>query len=451
MKQVKRTILHQAVKNPKQSSNPKDTAHKALDTIPETTKTKQEIEDRLISARISMLLNCPFYGNLACRLEMKDATEWCPTAATDGKYFYYNRHFVDALKQGELVFLWGHEVEHCVYDHFGRRGDRDPMLWNFANDYVVNSDLIEGNVGERIRLVEILHDYKYRGWMSEEVYDDLYKQAEEEGRVFEQSTLDVHIDMDTSDDDADGNGPEGNTEDDNDGSKGPVRYTAEEKKEIQQNFKNATIQAAKSAGAGNLPSGVKRLVDQMTNPQLSWRELLPQEIQSTFKSDYTMSTPSRKGRDEGYYLPGMDRENTIDIAMAIDTSGSMTDPMLIDILTETKGIMDQYTDFKIHLFCFDTEVHNPQEFTEHNMDEFLDYEPAGGGGTDFDCCFDYMKEQGIQPKKFVMFTDGYPWDSWGDENYCDTLFIVHGGGYGGRSPVAPFGTTVQYDRKPGDE
>ena len=136
---------------------------------------------------------------------------------------------------------------------------------------------------------------------------------------------------------------------------------------------------------------------------------------------------------------------------AIDTSGSMSDPMLIDILTETKGIMDQYTDFKIHLFCFDTEVHNPQEFTEHNMDEFLDYEPAGGGGTDFDCCFDYMKEQGIQPKKFVMFTDGYPWDSWGDENYCDTLFIVHGGGYGGRSPVAPFGTTVQYDRKPGDE
>ena len=164
-----------------------------------------------------------------------------------------------------------------------------------------------------------------------------------------------------------------------------------------------------------------------------------------------MSTPSRKGREEGYYLPGMDRENTIDIAMAIDTSGSMTDPMLIDILTETKGIMDQYTDFKIHLFCFDTEVHNPQEFTEHNMDEFLDYEPAGGGGTDFDCCFDYMKEQGIQPKKFVMFTDGYPWDSWGDENYCDTLFIIHGGGYGGSSPVAPFGTTVQYDRKPGDE
>jgi len=47
----------------------------------------------------------------------------------------------------------------------------------------------------------------------------------------------------------------------------------------------------------------------------------------------------------------------------------------------------------------------------------------------------------------VMFTDGYPWDSWGDESYCDALFIVHGGGYGGRSPEAPFGITVPYTRE----
>ena len=58
-----------------------------------------------------------------------------------------------------------------------------------------------------------------------------------------------------------------------------------------------------------------------------------------------------------------------------------------------------------------------------------------------------MKEEGIVPKKLVMFTDGYPWDSWGDESYCDALFIVHGGGYGGRSPEAPFGITVPYTRE----
>lgn len=433
-------------KQDKVTGTPNDTAHKALQNIPETTKTTAEIEDRLIAARISMLLHCPFYGNLACRLEMKDATDWCPTAATDGKYFYYNRNFVTALSNDELVFLWGHEVEHCVYDHFGRRGDKNPMLWNIANDYIVNGDLVEGNVGKKIELVEICHDWKYRGWTSEEVYDDLFKQAEEEGRIINVSTLDVHLDMDSGSDD-DGAGSDKGQEGDFEDGKGPAKYTAEEKREIKEQFKNATIQAAKTAGNEKLPSSIKRLVDKLRNPQLTWRELLPQQIQSVVRSDYTYNTPSRKGLDSGIWMPGMDREQTIDVAIGIDTSGSMTNDMMEDILSETKGVMDQYSDFKIHLFCFDTEVHNPQEFTEHNMDEFLDYEPAGGGGTDFDCCFDYMKEQGIQPKKFIMFTDGYPWDSWGDETYCDTLFIVHGGGYGGKTPEAPFGITVPYERQ----
>jgi len=435
-------------KQPKISGTPNDTAHKAIANIPESTLTTKEVEDRLISTRINMLLQCPFYGNLACRLEFKDASEWCPTAATDGKYFYYNKDFISALTIPNLVFLWGHEVEHCVYDHFGRRGDKNPMLWNIANDYVVNQDLIEANIGEKITLVEICHDYKYRGWMSEEVYADLFKQAEEEGRVIDMSTLDVHLDMEDGDDEGSG-GPQGNQDgsDANDGSKGPVRYSAEEKRQIKESFKNATIQAAKSAGAGNLPSGIKRLVNDLVNPQLSWRELLPQQIQAVMRSDYSFNTPSRKGMDSGIWLPGMDREQTIDVAIGMDTSGSMSDLMARDILSEVKGCMEQYSDFRIHLFCFDTDVHNPQVFTEHNMEEFMDYEVMGGGGTDFDCCFNWFKEEGIVPKKFIMFTDGYPWNSWGDETYCDTLFIVHGGGYGGKIPTAPFGITVPYERE----
>ena len=137
-------------KQPKISGTPSDTAHKALDNIPESTKTNAEIEDRLIAARISMLLHCPFYGTLACRLEMRDATEWCPTAATDGKYLYYNAKFVNMLSISKLVFLIAHEVLHNVYDHMGRRGDRHPRLWNIANDFCVNGDLVEGNVGAMI-------------------------------------------------------------------------------------------------------------------------------------------------------------------------------------------------------------------------------------------------------------------------------------------------------------
>ena len=424
-------------------------APKPAINVPDTDKTSAEIEDILIKARVDMLMNAPFFGNLATRLVLVDATDWCPTAATDGKHFYYNRHFTAALNEEECIWLMGHEILHCVYDHMdpNRRGDRIHQLWNVANDYVINLELELAKLGRRIRkeIIEVCFDHKYRDMMSEDVYDELYKEADEQGRI-KQVSFDMHMEHEEGDDDGSGGvGQEANVED---GTKGPVPMTADEKEKIKQEFKSATMQAAKAAGdAGNLPNGVKRMLDQLVNPQLDWRTLLAMQIQSVIKSDYTFSRPSRKGQDSGYWLPGMDYEQSIDVAIALDMSGSIDDIMSRDFLSEVKGIFDQYTGFKIHLFCFDTEVHNPQQFDDMNMGEFMDYELMGGGGTEFDCCYDYMKEAGIEPKKFIMFTDGYPWGSWGDEHYCDSLFIVHGSGYGGQTPTSPFGLTVPYTRE----
>ena len=41
------------------------------------------------------------------------------------------------------------------------------------------------------------------------------------------------------------------------------------------------------------------------------------------------------------------------------------------------------------------------------------------------CNWNYMKDNGIEPKRFIMFTDGMPWDTWGDPDYCDTVFVIH--------------------------
>ena len=131
------------------------------------------VREKLITARVGMLLRASFFGNLATRLTLTNADEWCPTAATDGRRFYYNTRFIEMLKPKEIEFLFGHEVLHCVYDHFGRKGDRDPMLWNVANDYCVNADLKKHRVGEFITSVPCLYDVKYEGMSSEEVYDAL--------------------------------------------------------------------------------------------------------------------------------------------------------------------------------------------------------------------------------------------------------------------------------------
>ena len=431
--------------------------------LPETTLTSEQIEDLLIKSRIKMLLtpNAAFFGNLACRLIFKDGTKWCPTIATDGKYFYYNRDFVAALhdrSEDQLLFGVAHEVLHCVYDHMGRltrnwerpltREDfpiteagfdeyieyqnsmvRDSQLWNIANDYVVNNDLIEANIGQRIDLVEILYDFKYRGMFSEEIYEELVKEAEENGNVRYKKTFDTHL------------GEYGSPQE-GDGEDGPVKMTDEEKEQVRQDMQGAVEQAARQAG--KMPGALGRMIDQILNPKLNWRELLAQQIQSVIKSDYTFNRCSRKGMDSGIWLPAMDFDETIDITIAFDMSGSIGQQPANEMISETMAIMSQYTNFKITVMCFDTQVYNVQTFGEHDMDDFSEYEVVGGGGTDFDCVYNYMKEEGIEPKKLVMFTDGYPWDSWGDANYCDTLFIIHGSD-AGRHPIAPFGITVPYN------
>jgi predicted metal-dependent peptidase len=176
---------------------------------------------------------------------------------------------------------------------------------------------------------------------------------------------------------------------------------------------------------------------------MNWRELIRMNIQSIIRNDYSFSRPSRKGQMSGAVLPGMKNDETIDVAIAIDMSGSIGQEDATVFLSEVKGIMDQYQDYAIDLWCFDTAIYNHQRITHDNGDDLLSYEPKGGGGTDFMANYEYMKDIGLQPKKFIMFTDGYPFGEWGDENYCDALFIVKGN----TTAEAPFGQTVIYEKE----
>ena len=395
------------------------------------------VREKLITARIALLLKAPFFGNLATRLKLVNADEWCPTAATDGRKFYYNSEFINKMPTKQVEFLMGHEVLHCVYDHMGRRGDRDPRVWNIADDYCVNQDLLDQRIGEKIPVG--LFDSKYKGWSAEEVYDDLMKNAKKISiDDLEKMLLDEHLDGEGDGDgnsDSEGQGGEGKD------GKGRPKLSEEEKKQIRDEIKEAMMAAAQTCSAGQLPSGVKRLIKDLTAPQLDWRTLLQQQIQSTMRTDYTWARASRKGWDMDAVMPGSDFDKEIDICVTVDASGSMTDNMLRDILSEIKGIMESYTNFRLHLWSFDTAVYNAQVFTPENLDEIMEWEVGGGGGTSFECNWEYMRDNDIVPKKFVMFTDGYPNDGWGEEEYCDTLFIIHGS----TTIEAPFGITAYYE------
>jgi predicted metal-dependent peptidase len=381
--------------------------------------------EQLTRARISLLLQQPFWGTLATRLILKDATDdadgWCNTAATDGRYFYYNRNFIMKLSKPETIFLVAHEVEHCVYDHMSRRGSRKPKMWNAAADYVINWELHENNVGKlpdpKTSGVQACFDAKYKGMFAEEVYELLLNDPDQKFPEF-----DIHLEP------GDGRGE-------------PM--TEEERRVLGDEIRNAVMQAAKAAGAGAVPMGVKRMLKDLTEPQMDWREILNMQIQSMFKNDFTWSKCSRKSQSSGIYLPGTKEDIRVEAAVAIDNSGSMNDDMLRDLLSEVKGIMEQFPDFKLRVWCFDTQVYNEQMFTPDNLDEIDEYELKGGGGTSFECNWEYMKAHDIMPERFIMMTDGYPNSGWGDELYCDTLFLIHGDT--GRHITAPFGMTAYYE------
>jgi predicted metal-dependent peptidase len=107
-------------------------------------------------------------------------------------------------------------------------------------------------------------------------------------------------------------------------------------------------------------------------------------------------------------------------------SGSISAKQATGFLSEIAGMMDMFDGYRIHVFCFDTGVYAEQDFNSDNMDSIDEYEPQGGGGTDFTCIFEHLKDRGEDVKRLIVFTDGMPFGSWGDENFCDTTWIIHG-------------------------
>ena len=415
------------------------------DLTPLEPEEEEKQRERLTLSRVRLLLNKPFFGNLATRLELIP-TYIVPTAGTDGRRFFYNPAFVKALNDQELLFLCGHEVLHCVFDHFDRREDRNPQIYNMAGDYVINLLLVEESVGEKITTVPILLDYKYSGMVSEEIYDLLIKDNNSQNK----QTLDVHFDADGEDGESkDSNSGDADSEDGQGSGKSVLEQLEEtfgkmsndERKQFNDELKEAIIVSAEQAGAGNTPAGIKRMIKEWTEPVVDWRTLLRTQCESSLKEDFTFMRPSRKSHSTNCIIPGMNNAQKLEVDCSIDMSGSISNAQAKDFLGEVKGIMNQFTDYILRVWCFDTDVYGMEEFTPENVDEIDDYQTTGGGGTDFECNWKFMKENDIEPKQFILFTDGYPCGGWGDAQYCGTVFLIHGN----QNTVAPFGITVHYE------
>jgi predicted metal-dependent peptidase len=287
-------------------------------------------------------------------------------------------------------------------------------------DLIVNDLLIKSKIGTPIE--GALHHPTYNSdtYTAEELYALL-----ERKRVVRQLPLDMHLEP---------------GEGDQDGDDGPPLLSDADIQEVRSTLRTIFLQTAEQVG--KLPVGLQRMLDRLRESKIDWRAMLDVTLRSTMRYDYTYSRLSRRSWSTGFVLPGQDVTDRVVAVAFLDGSGSTTQEMVTDFLSECKGIVTTFRDFELTVATFDTEVYNVAVYTPDNADDINHYEFHGGGGTMPSCCWDYLRARMIVPHRLLIFTDGLVDNDWGEPDYCETLFIVHT-----HHMTAPHGVTVHYDRR----
>ena len=379
-------------------------------------------EQRLSKAVVDIMGN-PKYVALAGILMIGDKRicDTTPTAYTNGRDEVYGREFVDKLSDAEFRFLILHECYHKLYRHlttWHHLYKENPQLANVACDYVINLKIADDNKDDSFAtmtgaLTVGCYDEQYRGMDSAQVYEMLKQEGGSSSN--------------TSTGDGTGNGspsnslPQGFDEHDWEGAQ---ELSADEQRDLARDIDEAVRQGALIAG--KMGTGGDRDLAELLEPQVNWREVMRDFVQTTCSgSDYsTWQRPSRRYIGMGHYLPSGISEAVGELVIAGDMSGSIGQREISVILTETKEICDTVHPDKVRMLYWDTQVCQDEEYEQHELDDLVkSTKPLGGGGTTVECVPEYITAKGIKPQAVVVITDGYLGGSWGQWS-CPVLWVI---------------------------
>ena len=362
-----------------------------------------DLENKLLKAKIDLMSRSVFISTIALSVRhiITDSVE---TAATDNLTIEYNPAFITKLTIPELCGLMAHECWHIAYMHLLRRGERDPLIWNYAGDYVINNGLIKAGFElPQGGLIDSKYDSE---WSTDQVYDAIYTDPPKGSNVI----LDVMGE------------PASGTEDD--------PKSAQAVKDILVRAQTQSQMSGKESG--EIPAEISRIIDKLLNPKVPWEVVLNKFLDQRIHDEYSWA---RRNRRHKAYMPSLYNYGLGHLTFAIDTSGSQDDDDLIGTLSEIKGIRDTFNPEKMTILDCDASIHNV--YTIDQNTNIMDLKFSGGGGTRFQPVLDYITENPVQA--LVYFTDLY------GENHLDEvsypiLWICNSD-----HEPAPIGTTVYVD------
>lgn len=333
--------------------------------------------------RVQLMLHQPFLALLAMQLEIVPVVDArLDTAATDGEKIFVNAHFLLQLAPAKRLFVLAHEVWHCAALHFMRRGARDMERWNFACDHEVNALLqSQGLVVPDDAVLYAQHV----GANAETVYEWLAANPEQAGA--RPDWADQH-DMPLT----------GEGVFDPDFKPGPGDWDEWPARVV------AAAQQMEQGQHQQLSPELERLLDSWRRPVLPWRELLARFVTSSIHRQRRWTPPNRRYVSQGLYLPGWQREDELDVVVALDTSGS-TQPYLGHFLGELVGIIASFGSWRLRLMMCDLEIRSDQTFGSDQPIDLQNLRFRGGGGTSFLPVFERLAD--TPPKVLVFLTDGF--------------------------------------------
>lgn len=334
-------------------------------------------ETKLMKAKVQLILENPFFATLALRMNYL-ADENIKTACTNGKQIKYNPGYVDSLTLDELKGVLAHEVMHTAMLHQTRRANREPRKWNHAADYAINPLLISSGFA----LPEgCLISKEYQSKSAEQIYN-----------LLPDIPPDKNSDKNKSSQSQTTGGGTGDVED------APVNF-----QETEAEMKQVLVQAAMVAKRqGKLPAHLEKLVKEILQPRICWREVLARFLAEIARNDYTWKKPSPRFLYCGLYLPLLENEEAGKIILIVDTSGSINNVLINQFAGEVQEISSTFNT-SLQIIYVDAKVSGIQDI---DRDEPVQLQPKGGGGTNFKPGFDYIEKNDLQPKAVVYLTDG---------------------------------------------
>ena len=372
------------------------------------------------------------YLALATVLSIGDKTisDDIPTACTNGRDEIYGRAFVDSLTDAELRFVMLHECYHKIFRHlitWKHLYKKNHGIANQACDYNINGRLVDENKDDDFATMPRDADGKYMG-----LFDERFR----DGAGWYDPAIIFNI-LDKDDDDGDGEGGNESGGDDSQGTscaqtkgfdehdwEGANELSDDEVRELTKEIDIAIRQGAMVAG--KLGSNGNRNLDELMQPQVDWREVLREFVQTTCTgSDYsTWRRPNRRYIGAGVYMPSGISERIDELVLAIDTSGSISDTAVALFLSEVQSICTTVKPEKVRVLYWGHEVVGDEVYELNELDTLVkSTKVRGGGGTDVECVTAYMDEHKISPQAAVILTDGYLFGDWG-KWVCPTLWCV---------------------------